>query len=79
MSDMPLRPVSPVDNDRQQSEASLDALCQRYKAVILHRDHQMIHVACHEAEPDTETLSNVLRFASGLKVQLERWPQARLE
>ncbi|NMC24696.1 MAG: type II secretion system protein GspE [Serratia sp.] len=79
MSDMPLNRVSPVENLKQQSEASLEALCQRYKAVILHRDEQTLRVACHEAEPDTDTLSNVLRFASGLKVQLERWPQARLE
>ena len=79
MTDMPLRPVSPPDSDRLQSEASLDALCQRYKAVILHRDDQTLRVACHDAEPDAETLGNVLRFASGLKVQLERWPQARLE
>ena len=79
MTDTPLVPVSPVHSERQQSEASLEALCQRYKAVILHRDPQTIRVACHESEADTESLSNVLRFATGLKVQLERWPQARLE
>lgn len=79
MTDTPLVPVSPVHSERQQSEASLEALCQRYKAVILHRDPQIIRVACHESEADTESLSNVLRFATGLKVQLERWPQARLE
>lgn len=76
MSDMPL---SPFAQKGLQNEDSLEALCQRYKAVILHRDSQTIHVACHEAEPETEALSNMLRFASGLKVQLERWPQARLE
>lgn len=79
MTDTPLVPVSRVHSERQQSEASLEALCQRYKAVILHRDPQTIRVACHESEADTESLSNVLRFATGLKVQLERWPQARLE
>jgi protein transport protein HofB len=79
MTDTPLDPVSPVHSERQQSEASLEALCQRYKAIVLHRDPQTIRVACHESEADTESLSNVLRFATGLKVQLERWPQARLE
>ncbi|CAM3649006.1 type II secretion system protein GspE [Rahnella bruchi] len=79
MTDTPLTTVSPVHSERQQSEASLEALCQRYKAVILHRDPQTLRVACHESEADTESLSNVLRFATGLKVQLERWPQARLE
>lgn len=79
MSDRPLNPVSPVDSKKQQNEASLDALCQRYKAVILHRDDKTLRVACHESAADADALSNVLRFASGLKVQLERWPQARLE
>src|SRR5688572_24204654 len=79
MSDMPRRPESLPDNDRLQSEASLEALCQRYKAVVLHRDNQTLHVACHETEADTDALSNVLRFTTGLKVQLERWPQTRLE
>jgi len=79
MTDIPLNPVSPTDSQRQHSDASLDALCQRYKAIIVHRDKQTIRVACHEAEAETETLSNVLRFASGLKVQVERWPQARME
>lgn len=79
MSDMPLRPITPLENDRQHTDASLEALCQRYKAVVLHRDNQTLHVACHETEADPDTLSNVLRFATGLKVQLERWPQTRLE
>lgn len=77
MSDIPLNPASMANSEGQPNEDSLDVLCQRYNAIILHRDHQMIRVACHEA--DTETLSNVLRFASGLKVQLECWPKARLE
>lgn len=79
MTDIPLNTVSTADKEKQQTEASLNALCQRYKAVILHRDEQILRVACPETEPDTDTLSNVLRFASGLRIHLERWPQARLE
>src|SRR5471030_368947 len=61
------------------SDTTLDALCQRYKAVVLHQDDTLLHVACHEDEGDTEALSKALQFACGLKVKIERWPQARFE
>src|SRR5476649_2311287 len=61
------------------SDATLNALCQRYKAIVLHQDDTLLHIACHEEEGDTDALSKALQFACGLKVQIERWPQARFE
>src|SRR5476649_1801162 len=65
--------------ERHTSDATLNALCQRYKAIVLHQDDVHLHVACHEAEGDTEALTKALQFACGLKVQIERWPHARFE
>ncbi|MGC6388265.1 type II secretion system protein GspE [Ewingella sp. S1.OA.A_B6] len=79
MNDAPLNTSSSHDAERHNSEAALDVLCQRYKAIVLHKDESRLHVACHEEEGDTEALSKALQFASGLKVQIERWPQARFE
>lgn len=64
---------------RHTSDATLDALCHRYKAVVLHQDDALLHVACHEDEADIEALSKALQFACGLQVHIERWPQARFE
>lgn len=65
--------------ERHTPDATLNALCQRYKAIVLHQDDVHLHVACHEAEGDTEALTKALQFACGLKVQIERWPHARFE
>ncbi len=67
------------DADEHNSEAALDVLCQRYKAIVLYKDESHLNVACHEDEGDTEALSKALQFACGLKVHIERWPQARFE
>ncbi|WP_130834018.1 type II secretion system protein GspE [[Erwinia] mediterraneensis] len=55
----------------------LQALCQRYRAVMLHHDARTLRVAMSEA-PSGEFLE-ALRFASQRQVEVECWPQARLE
>lgn len=79
MSDSPLNTSSFHHAERHTSDATLDALCERYKAIVLHQDDTLLRVACHEDEGNTEALSKALQFACGLKVQIERWPQARFE
>lgn len=79
MSDAPLNASSFHHAERHTSDATLDALCERYKAIVLHQDDTLLRVACHEDEGNTEALSKALQFACGLKVQIERWPQARFE
>ncbi len=54
------------DADEHNSEAALDVLCQRYKAIVLYKDESHLNVACHEDEGDTEALSKALQFACGL-------------
>lgn len=79
MSDALLNTSSFHHAERHTADAALNALCQRYKAIIVHQDATQLHVACHEDEGDTQALSKALQFACGLKVQIERWPQARFE
>lgn len=56
---------------------TLQALCQRNRAVILHHDTSTLRVAM-SAAPSGEFLE-ALRFASQRQIEVEYWPQARLE
>ena len=58
-------------------ESAVRALCQRYRAVVLHHDATLLRVAV--AEPAPEGLREALRFASQCQTEIECWPQARIE
>nr|WP_154325311.1 type II secretion system protein GspE [Pantoea sp. 201603H] len=61
----------------QQHQRSIQALCQRYQAVILEHTSLRLHVAV--SVPASEQMIEALRFASQCDVEVECWPQARLE
>lgn len=56
---------------------TLQTICQRYRAVILSHDDKVLRVALSDT-PSTQFLE-ALRFASQCQVEVECWPQARLE
>lgn len=60
-----------------QNQRSVQALCQRYQAIILDYTAHRLHVAVSE-QPDHQMIE-ALRFASQCEVEIECWPQARLE
>lgn len=59
------------------TESAIHTLCQRYRAVLLHQDATLLRVAVAEQVP--EGLSEALRFASQCQIEIECWPQARLD
>jgi protein transport protein HofB len=59
------------------ADSAIRALCQRYRAVLLHHDATLLRVAVAEQVP--EGLSEALSFASQCQVEVECWPLARLE
>lgn len=61
----------------KEAESNLHALCRQYQAVLLNEDEKTITVAL-TGMPTSEMLE-ALHFASQRRVQIERWPQARLE
>lgn len=56
---------------------ALQTVCQRHRAVILSHDGTLIRVALTDT-PSAEFLE-ALRFASQCQVEVECWPQARME
>ncbi|MDU2730593.1 type II secretion system protein GspE [Pantoea sp.] len=58
-------------------DSAIRALCQRYRAVLLHHDATLLRVAVAEQVP--EGLSEALHFASQCQIEIECWPQARLD
>ncbi|MGD9423658.1 type II secretion system protein GspE [Pantoea sp. NSTU24] len=58
-------------------DAAIAALCQRYRAVILHHDATQLRVAVAESAPPG--LAEALHFASQCQIEIECWPQARLD
>jgi len=56
---------------------AITALCQRYRAVILQHDADQLRVAVAESVPPG--LSEALHFASQCQIEIECWPQARLD
>lgn len=59
------------------SECAVEAICQRHHAVILHYDASLLRVAVAESVP--AGLSEALHFASQCEIEVECWPQARLD
>ncbi len=60
-----------------EQHSPLQAICQRYQAIILEHSAQQLKVALPEnASPQS---IEALRFASQCHVDVEYWPQARLE
>lgn len=60
-----------------QTGQNLREICRQYQALLLREDETTISVAL-AATPTAEMLE-ALRFTSQRLVQIERWPQARLE
>ncbi|WP_288473568.1 type II secretion system protein GspE [uncultured Pantoea sp.] len=56
---------------------AIAALCQRYRAVVLHHDATDLRVAVAESAPPG--LAEALHFASQCQIEIECWPQARLD
>ncbi|MEB5707712.1 type II secretion system protein GspE [Pantoea anthophila] len=56
---------------------AITALCQRYRALILQHDADRLRVAVAESVPPG--LSEALHFASQCQIDIECWPQARLD
>ncbi|MDR7343232.1 protein transport protein HofB [Pantoea alhagi] len=61
----------------KEAESNLHALCRQYQAVLLNEDEKTITVAL--AGIPTPEMLEALHFTSQRRVQIERWPQARLE
>ena len=56
---------------------AVEALCQRYQAVILSCTPERLHLAMADT-PDSK-LIETLRFATQRNIEVECWPQARLD
>ncbi|WP_313653094.1 type II secretion system protein GspE [Pantoea sp.] len=61
----------------EKPDAAIAALCQRYRAVVLHHDATQLRVAVAESAPPG--LAEALHFASQCQIEIECWPQARLD
>ncbi|KFC85815.1 type II secretion system protein GspE [Ewingella americana] len=59
------------------TDEALTKLCQRYKAIVLHKNESILRVACHEVESDTDALKKALEFACALKIEIEFWAAER--
>ncbi len=58
-------------------DEAIAALCQRYRALVLHHDASQLRVAVAESVPPG--LAEALHFASQCQIEIECWPQARLD
>lgn len=58
---------------------TLENLCQQYRAVILHQDSDLLTVAVAQTDASCKEMVEALRFATQCRVEVEQWPQARLE
>lgn len=58
-------------------DEAIAALCQRYRALVLHHDASQLRVAVAESVP--AGLAEALHFASQCQIEIECWPQARLD
>lgn len=61
----------------KKHEDAVTSLCQRYQAVVLHRDATQLRVAVAESVPSG--LAEALHFASQCQIEIECWPQARID
>lgn len=64
---------------QRELQATLSEVCHRYRAIFLTNDSYRVRIACPEDMPELSQLAEALRFASGLKVDIEQWPPARIE
>ncbi|GAB3420130.1 type II secretion system protein GspE [Erwinia aphidicola] len=60
-----------------ETQRAVEAICQRYQAVIVGFNAQRLHIAL-AATPGHEMMTE-LRFATQSAIEVECWPQARLE
>ncbi|MCU5771461.1 type II secretion system protein GspE [Erwiniaceae bacterium BAC15a-03b] len=59
------------------NQRTIQALCQRYQAIILeHNAHRLLLAVSENPAPQ---MIEALRFASQCHVEIECWPQARIE
>ncbi|MDX7997930.1 type II secretion system protein GspE [Xenorhabdus sp. Reich] len=58
-------------------EREIKDLCQRHQAIIIKKDPHTITIACSQSP--NEDFTAALRFISGLIVNVDIWPQAKLE
>ncbi|KQN58135.1 type II secretion system protein GspE [Erwinia sp. Leaf53] len=56
---------------------AVESICQRYQAVIVECTPQRLHIAL--AETPSNEMMTALRFATNCAIEVECWPQARLE
>ncbi|MDC9588110.1 type II secretion system protein GspE [Xenorhabdus sp. XENO-10] len=58
-------------------EKEIKELCQRHHAIIIKKDSYTITIACSQS-PNEDFIA-ALRFISGLIVNIDIWPQAKIE
>ncbi|PHM55697.1 hypothetical protein Xhom_02446 [Xenorhabdus hominickii] len=58
-------------------EREIKELCQRHQAIIIKKDTYTITIACSKS-PNEDFIA-ALRFISGLIVNIDIWPQAKIE
>ncbi|WP_252515307.1 type II secretion system protein GspE [Candidatus Pantoea bituminis] len=61
----------------KKSKNALTSLCQRHQAIVLHHDATQLRVAVTESVPSG--LAEALHFASQCQIEIECWPQARMD
>lgn len=59
------------------SQRAIEAICQHYQAAILECSHQRLHIALADSPP--QEMMTELRFTTQGIIDIECWPQARLE
>ncbi|PHM74374.1 type II secretion system protein GspE [Xenorhabdus kozodoii] len=66
-----------INKDHLLLEKEIKELCQRHQAIIIKKDLHTITIACSRA-PNEDFIA-ALRFISGLIVNIDIWPQAKIE
>lgn len=61
----------------KKSKNAITSLCQRHQAIVLHHDATQLRVAVTESVPSG--LAEALHFASQCQIEIECWPQARMD
>ncbi|MDC9580977.1 type II secretion system protein GspE [Xenorhabdus sp. PR6a] len=66
-----------INKDHLLMEKEIKELCQRHQAIIIKKDLHTITIACSQS-PNEDFIA-ALRFISGLIVNVDIWPQAKIE
>ncbi|MDC9593724.1 type II secretion system protein GspE [Xenorhabdus sp. IM139775] len=66
-----------INKDHLLMEKEIKELCQRHQAIIIKKDVHTITIACSQS-PNEDFIA-ALRFISGLIVNVDIWPQAKIE